>query len=94
MGAGRGCAPALPLSLHQQEEVALKLPQITKWTRLLWNSMEVFENLGDEARRDMVSGHGGNGLRVGPETLLVFCSLNDSVILCNPTLLSGSNDGK
>lgn len=70
MGAGRGCAPALPLSLHQQVEVALKLPQVTKWTRLLWNnSMEVFENLGDEALRDTVSRHGGNGLKVGPGDL-------------------------
>ena len=29
-------------------------------------SLEVFKNHGDMALRDMVSGHGGNGLKVVP----------------------------
>ena len=32
-------------------------------------SLEVFENSGDVALRDMVTGHGGNGLMVGVDDL-------------------------
>ena len=43
-------------------------------------SLEVFENCGDVALRDMVSGHGGDGL--GSDLILeVFSNLSDSVIL-------------
>ena len=36
---------------------------------------------GDGALRDVVSGHGGGGLVLGLETLEVFSSLNDFMIL-------------
>ena len=40
-------------------------------------SLEVFKNCGNVALRDVVSGHGGDGLVIS----VVFSSLNDSVIL-------------
>jgi len=44
-------------------------------------SLEVFKNCGEVARRDEVSGHGGDGLRLGLGILMVFSNLNDSIIL-------------
>ena len=47
-------------------------------------SLEVFKNRGDVAERDMVSGHGGDGMMVGLgglSVLEVFSNLNGSVIL-------------
>ena len=41
-------------------------------------SLEVFQNRGDVALRDMDSGHGGGGLGWA---LVVLSNLNDSVIL-------------
>ena len=43
-------------------------------------SLEVFQNCGDVALRDVVSGHGGDGLGLNWMILVVFASLNDSVI--------------
>ena len=76
-----------------QATVAEDVRYLKEWP--LWNnSIEVLENLGVEALRDVVSGHGGMGWGLDLLTLVVFSNLNDSVILCNPTPLSGSNDGK
>ena len=44
-------------------------------------SLEVFQNHRDVALRDVVSGHGGGGMRLDLGTLEVFSNLNDSVIL-------------
>ena len=44
-------------------------------------SLEVFKNHGDVVLRDMVSGHGGGGLVIGPDDLGSLSNLNDSVIL-------------
>jgi len=41
--------------------------------------MEVFRNCGDVALRDVVSGHGGDGLMAGLDALRGFSTLNDSV---------------
>ena len=46
-------------------------------------SLEVFKNCGDVALRDVVSGHGGDGLEVGLLMILVvFSNLYDSMIFC------------
>ena len=42
-------------------------------------SLEVFQNSGDVALRDVGSGHGGGGL--GLEISEVFSNLDDSMIL-------------
>ena len=39
-------------------------------------SMEAFKNCGDVALRDVVSGHGGDGLRLDQLILVVFSNLN------------------
>ena len=44
-------------------------------------TLEVFRNHGDVALRDMVSGHGGNGMGLDYGVLEIFSNLNDSVIL-------------
>ena len=44
-------------------------------------SLEVFQNHRDVALRDVVSGHGGGGMRLDLGTLEVFSNLNDSLIL-------------
>ena len=44
-------------------------------------TLEVFRNHGDVALRDMVSGHGGDGMGLDLGVLEVFSNLNDSVIL-------------
>jgi len=50
-------------------------------------SMEVFKKRANVALRDMVSGHGGIGLIVGLEILMVFFNLSDSMILSSLTSL-------
>ena len=47
-------------------------------------SLEVFQNHGDVALGDVVSGHGWGGLGLYLGILVVFSDLNDSMIL--PTL--------
>ena len=42
-------------------------------------SLEVLKNCGDVALRDVVSGHGGDGLEVGLGDLRVLFNLNDSM---------------
>jgi len=44
-------------------------------------SMEVFQNHGDVSQRDMVSGHGGDGLGLDLMILVVFSNLNVSMTL-------------
>ena len=44
-------------------------------------SLEVFKNRVDVALRDVVSGHGGDGLAVGQGDLSGLSNLCDSVIL-------------
>jgi len=44
-------------------------------------SLEVSKNIGDVALRDMIGGHGGNGVGVGLGFLDIFSNLNDSMIL-------------
>ena len=44
-------------------------------------TLEVFRNHGDVALRDMVSGHGGDGMGLDLGVLEIFSNLNDSVIL-------------
>ena len=44
-------------------------------------SLEAFQSRVDVALRDMVSGHGGDGLAVGPGDLSGLSNLCDSVIL-------------
>ena len=44
-------------------------------------SLEVLKNRGDVALRDVVSGHGGNGLALDWMVLVIFSNLNDSMIL-------------
>jgi len=44
-------------------------------------SLEVLKNHVDVAPRDVVSGHGGNGLEVGLDDLWIFSDFNDSMIL-------------
>ena len=46
--------------------------------------LEVFENSGDVALRDVGSGHGGGGLGLDLGILVIFSNLNDSVILSVP----------
>ena len=43
-------------------------------------SLEVFQNCGDVALRDVGSGHGGNGLGMDLVILEVFSNRNDPVI--------------
>ena len=45
-------------------------------------SLEVFKNHGDVALRDVVSGHGGDGLGLDWMILEVFSNVNDFIILC------------
>ena len=45
-------------------------------------SLEVLKKHGDAALRDVVSGHGGDGLAFGCYDLAVFFNFNDSVTLC------------
>ena len=45
-------------------------------------SLEVLKNHGDVALRNMISGHGGDGLGLDLVILQLFSNLNDSVILC------------
>jgi len=42
-------------------------------------SLEVFQNRGDVALGDMVSGHGGDGLTLGMMNFVVFSNLNESM---------------
>jgi len=44
-------------------------------------SLEVFQSRVDVALRDVVSGHGGDGLIVGPGDLIGLSNHNDSMIL-------------
>ena len=44
-------------------------------------SLGVFKNCGDVALRNMVSGHGGDGVWLDYMILAVFSNLNDSVIM-------------
>jgi len=44
-------------------------------------SLEVFKNWLDVALRDVVSGHGGDGVEMDLVILVVFSNLNDSLIL-------------
>ena len=44
-------------------------------------SLEVFKNCGDVALRDVVSVQGGDGWGLDEVILVVFATLNDSVIL-------------
>lgn len=44
-------------------------------------SLEVFKQRVDVALKGMVSGHGGEGLGLDYTSLVVFSTLNDSVIL-------------
>ena len=46
-------------------------------------SLEVFKNCVDVALRDMVSGHGGDGLEVRLVVLWVLSNLNDSMLTPN-----------
>ena len=50
-------------------------------------SLEVFQNRGDVALRDVGSGHSGGGLGLGSVILEVFSNLNGSMILFPPVLL-------
>jgi len=59
---------------------------VMHWQRLHREVMEslslgLFQERGDVAPRDMVSGHSGDGLVVGLDDLRSFSSLNDSMIL-------------
>ena len=44
-------------------------------------SLEVFKKHGGVELRSMVSGHGGDGLKVGLDDISGLSNLNDSVIL-------------
>ena len=44
-------------------------------------SLDVFKNCRDVALRDVVSGHGGDGLGLDWMILVVFSNLDDSEIL-------------
>jgi len=44
-------------------------------------SLEVFIKRADVALRNVVSGHGGDGLTVGLDDLIGLSNLNDSVVL-------------
>ena len=44
-------------------------------------SLEVFKSCGDVALRDVVSGHGGDGLRLDMVVLDILTTLHDSMIL-------------
>lgn len=44
-------------------------------------SLEVFENHGDVALKDVVSGHGGSGLRLGLGIFKLSSNLNDFTVL-------------
>ena len=54
-------------------------------------NLEVFRNRGDAALRDVVSGHGEDGLGLDL-VILVFSNLFDSVILL-PNLQSAGSGG-
>jgi len=45
--------------------------------------LEVFQNRGDVALRDVVSGRGEGGLKLGLGILEVFSNLSDAMILSN-----------
>ena len=51
-------------------------------------SLEVFQNCGDVAQRDMASGHGGDRLGLDFVILVVFSNLNDSMIVLSHSLPS------
>ena len=73
----------LPWKLWSAKKLAL-----LRWHRLPREVVEllslgVFKNHGDVALRDVVSGHGGDRLRLDWIILEVFSSPNDSVILCH-----------
>jgi len=51
-------------------------------------SLEVFKNHGDVALRDVVSGHGGNGLIIGLHDLRGLSNLKDSMIFFDSTILT------
>ena len=44
-------------------------------------SLEVFQSRVDVALRDMVSGHGGDGLTFGPDDLRGLSNIKSSLIL-------------
>ena len=44
-------------------------------------SLEVFQSHGDEALRDVVTGHGGGGLGLGMVIVVVFANLNASMLV-------------
>ena len=43
-------------------------------------SLEVLKNCGDVALRNMVNGHGGDGLELNSAILEVFSNLNDTMV--------------
>ena len=51
-------------------------------------SLEVFKNHGAVALRDVVSGHGGNGLIIGLHDLRGLSNLKDSMIFFDSTILT------
>ena len=51
------------------------------------SSLEVLQNHGDVALRDVVRGNGGDGLTTGLGVLVIFSNLNDSMILQSFCLL-------
>ena len=54
---------------------------VMHWAVVGSPSLEVFKSCGDAALRDVVSGHGGDGLMIGLNDLRVLSNFNDSVIL-------------
>ena len=81
---------------------------VMHWAVVGSPSLEVFKTCGDVALRDVVSGHGGDGLMIGLNDLRVLSNLNDSIILqkdsvsmvfhsfvqCNRTDTTNSHDLK
>ena len=55
-------------------------------------SLEVFQNRGDVALRDVGSGHGGGGLGLDWVILEVFPNCNDSMF-CGRGMLQGNGEG-